>query len=59
LTAAVATFAGLPLTYLVMALAGGGGFLVMAGIEQVVRVRRRRRASRPVPARPAEGAADA
>lgn len=42
LVAAVATFAGLPLTYLVMALLGGGGFVVMAGIEHVVRVRRRR-----------------
>ncbi len=45
LVAAVATFAGLPLTYLVMALLGGGGFLAMAGIEHVVRVRRRRRAA--------------
>ncbi|UKJ63349.1 hypothetical protein H1Q78_17055 [Cellulosimicrobium cellulans] len=41
-TAAAATFAGLPFTYLVMALAGGGGFLVMAGVEHVLRVRRRR-----------------
>lgn len=42
LVAAVATFAGLPLTYLVMALLGGGGFLVMAGIEHLLRARRRR-----------------
>ncbi|MFF2831124.1 hypothetical protein ACFVSK_05130 [Cellulosimicrobium cellulans] len=49
-TAAGATFAGLPFTYLVMALAGGGGFLVMAGVEHVLRVRRRRPASGPTPA---------
>ncbi|OLT54540.1 hypothetical protein [Cellulosimicrobium sp. CUA-896] len=45
LVAAVATFAGLPLTYLVMALLGGGGFLVMAGTEHLLRVRRRRLAA--------------
>jgi len=49
-TAAAATFAGLPFTYLVMALAGGGGFLVMAGVEHLLRVRRRRPASGPTPA---------
>jgi hypothetical protein len=43
LAAAVATFVGMPATYLVMALAGGGGFLVMAGVEQALRTRRRRR----------------
>ncbi len=42
LVAAVATYSGLPLTYLVMALLGGGGFLVMAGIEHLLVVRRRR-----------------
>jgi hypothetical protein len=42
LVAGVATYAGLPLTYLVMALLGGGGFLVMAGVEHVWRARRRR-----------------
>ena len=60
LTAAVATFAGLPYTYLVMALAGGGGFLVMAGIEHVLRLRRRRRlvaCAAPAPGA-AGGAAD-
>ncbi|MFC8600643.1 hypothetical protein [Isoptericola sp. NPDC057191] len=41
LVAAAATFAGLPSTYLVMALAGGGGFLVMAGVEHVRTSRRR------------------
>jgi hypothetical protein len=60
LTAAVATFAGLPLTYLVMALAGGGGFLVMAAIEHVLRVRRRRLGTRAAPVEAStEGAADA
>ncbi|WP_069385919.1 hypothetical protein [Cellulosimicrobium cellulans] len=44
LVAAVATFAGLPHTYLVMALLGGGGFLVMAAIEHLLGARRRRRA---------------
>lgn len=44
LVAAVATFAGLPLTYLVMALLGGGGFLVMAGLEHLLGLRRRRHA---------------
>jgi len=42
LVAAVATFAGLPLTYLVMALLGGGGFLVMALVAHLLLVRRRR-----------------
>ncbi|GGM10441.1 hypothetical protein ACFQBY_09355 [Promicromonospora citrea] len=40
-TAGVAAFAGMPHTYLVMAVAGGGGFLAMAGVEHVLRVRRR------------------
>lgn len=39
--AVAAAFAGMPNTYLVMALAGGGGFLVMAVVEQVLRTRRR------------------
>lgn len=42
LVGAVATLVGLPLTYLVMAFAGGGGFLVMAVVEHL-RVARRRR----------------
>jgi len=48
LVAAVATYAGLPLTYLVMAALGGGGFLVMAGIEHALRARRRSVAARCV-----------
>lgn len=40
-TAVLAAFAGMPNTYLVMAVAGGGGFLVMVGVEQVFRTRRR------------------
>lgn len=40
-TAVLAAFAGLPNTYLVMAVAGGGGFLVMVAVEQVIRARRR------------------
>jgi hypothetical protein len=40
-TAVVAAFAGMPHTYLVMALAGGGGFLVMVAVEQWFRARRR------------------
>lgn len=40
-TAGLAAFAGMPNTYLVMAVAGGGGFLVMVGVEQVIRTRRR------------------
>ncbi|MFE5306969.1 hypothetical protein [Isoptericola sp. NPDC056573] len=50
LVAAAATLAGLPLTYLVMAFAGGGGFLVMAAVEhlRIVRRRRRRRADAEV-----------
>jgi len=43
LVAGAATLVGLPGTYLVMALAGGGGFLVMAAVEQLRVVRRRRR----------------
>ncbi|MBD5785740.1 hypothetical protein IF650_06060 [Cellulosimicrobium terreum] len=55
LVAAVATFAGLPLTYLVMATLGGGGFLVMGAIEQVRRARRRRRRAEPAaPSQPGE-----
>ncbi len=42
LVAGGATLVGLPGTYLVMALAGGGGFLVMAAVEHVRLVRRRR-----------------
>lgn len=57
-TAGAATFAGLPYTYLVMALAGGGGFLVMAGIEHLLRLRRRRLADGPALAGRA-GAVDA
>jgi len=49
LVAAVATYAGLPLTYLVMALLGGGGFLVMAGVEHLLGARRRRHALVDVP----------
>ncbi|MCC2309199.1 hypothetical protein [Cellulomonas chengniuliangii] len=41
--AAVASSVGLPLTFLVMALAGGGGFLVGAGIEHARRQARRGR----------------
>ncbi|MEU4360790.1 hypothetical protein [Promicromonospora sp. NPDC023987] len=40
-TACLAAFAGMPNTYLVMAVAGGGGFLVMAVVEQGIRARRR------------------
>jgi hypothetical protein len=43
LVAAAATLAGLPLAYLVMAFAGGGGFLVMAVVEHLRLLRRRRR----------------
>jgi hypothetical protein len=39
--AVLAAFAGMPNTYLVMAVAGGGGFLAMAVVEQVFRSRRR------------------
>ena len=39
--AVLAAFAGMPNTYLVMAVAGGGGFLAMAVVEQVFRTRRR------------------
>ncbi|MBD8079639.1 hypothetical protein [Cellulosimicrobium arenosum] len=52
--AAVATFAGLPLTYLVMAALGGGGFLVMGAIEQVLLVRRRARPAPGTVSRPGE-----
>ncbi|GAB3158604.1 hypothetical protein GCM10027059_03630 [Myceligenerans halotolerans] len=40
-TAAVATLVGLPGTNLVMALLGGGGFLVMGAVTAVVQARRR------------------
>lgn len=40
-TAVLAAFAGMPNTYFVMAVAGGGGFLVMVAVEQVIRARRR------------------
>lgn len=40
-TAGLAAFAGLPSVYLVMAVAGGGGFLAMAVVEHVLRNRRR------------------
>jgi hypothetical protein len=43
LVAGVATVVGLPGLYLVMALAGGGGFLLLALVEQALRVRARRR----------------
>ncbi|MDF2848856.1 MAG: hypothetical protein K0R97_2838 [Oerskovia sp.] len=43
LVAGAATIVGLPGLYLVMAVAGGGGFLLMAFVEQVLRVRTRRR----------------
>lgn len=41
ITAVVAVYAGMPNTYLVMAVAGGGGFLAIAVVEQVLRARRR------------------
>ncbi|MFF2268466.1 hypothetical protein ACFVTZ_09365 [Cellulosimicrobium cellulans] len=60
LVAGVATIAGLPLTYLVMGALGGGGFLVMAVVEHVLKVRRRRLTDGVPPAPVAgEGAADA
>jgi hypothetical protein len=40
-TAGLAAFAGMPNVYLVMAVAGGGGFLVMVAVEHVIRIRRR------------------
>lgn len=40
-TAVLAAFAGMPNTYLVIAVAGGGGFLVMVAVEQLIRARRR------------------
>ncbi|MDR7383109.1 hypothetical protein [Promicromonospora iranensis] len=40
-TAVLAAFAGMPNTYLVMAVAGGGGFLAMVAVEQWFRARRR------------------
>ena len=48
-TACLAALAGMPNTYLVMAVAGGGGFLTMVVVEQVIRARRRspRTAARP------------
>lgn len=42
LVASLATFAGIPLTYLIMATLGGGGFLLMGLVEHVLLVRRRR-----------------
>jgi hypothetical protein len=45
LVGALGTFVGIDFTYQVMAVLGGGGLLVMAGIEQVLRLRRRRMAS--------------
>lgn len=48
LVGAVATLVGLPVTYLVMAFAGGGGFLVMAVVEHLRVVRGRRRAGEGV-----------
>ncbi|MCA5894495.1 hypothetical protein LEP48_14230 [Isoptericola sp. NEAU-Y5] len=44
LTGGVATSVGMPGTYLVMALLGGGGFLVITLVLQVIHLRRRRRA---------------
>ena len=43
LVAGAATLVGLPGLYLVMAVAGGGGFLLLALVEQVLRGRARRR----------------
>ncbi|MEN5074682.1 hypothetical protein ABE437_12750 [Isoptericola cucumis] len=43
LTGAVATVVGMPTTYLVMAFLGGGGFLIITLVWQVVETRRRRR----------------
>jgi hypothetical protein len=43
IVAGAATIVGLPGLYLVMAAAGGGGFLLMTLVEQVLRVRTRRR----------------
>ncbi|MNW54505.1 hypothetical protein D3C74_321070 [compost metagenome] len=43
LVAGAATIVGQPGLYLVMAAAGGGGFLLMALVEQVLRLRTRRR----------------
>ncbi|WP_454850594.1 hypothetical protein [Promicromonospora soli] len=40
-TAVLAAFAGMPNTYFVMAVAGGGGFLAMVVVEQILRTRRR------------------
>lgn len=45
LVGALGTFVGIDFTYQVMAVLGGGGLLVMAGIEQVLRLRRRRAAN--------------
>ncbi|GAA1725744.1 hypothetical protein GCM10009809_21950 [Isoptericola hypogeus] len=42
LTGGIATVVGMPTTYLVMALLGGGGFLVITGVWQVVALRRGR-----------------
>lgn len=43
LTGGIATVVGMPTTYLVMALLGGGGFLVITLVWQVIGTRRRRR----------------
>ncbi|MCB7135654.1 hypothetical protein [Cellulosimicrobium marinum] len=56
LVAGVATSVGVPHTYLVMATLGGGGFLLMAGVEHVL-ARRRRVGSRTPVARPGPAAA--
>ncbi|GHH70018.1 hypothetical protein [Promicromonospora soli] len=50
-TAVLAALVGMPNTYLVMAVAGGGGFLAMVAVEQVIRTRRRS----PGPAQRTEG----
>jgi len=50
-TAGLAAFAGMPNVYLVMAVAGGGGFLVMVAVTHAVRARRRS----PGPAERTEG----
>lgn len=47
LVGAFATLAGVPLTYLVMAGLGGGGFLLMGLIDHVLLVRRRGRSAPP------------
>ncbi|WP_179950994.1 hypothetical protein [Xylanimonas oleitrophica] len=49
LVAAAATMIGVPGTYLLMALAGGGGFLVMGAVEHARAVRARRAGQVPDP----------